>query len=273
MGTQETEVEGTTPDNTEESATLSPAEEKAITAGWVPESEWQGEAGEWVSAKDFNFRGELMGRISEQSSIIKHLESKVSTRDEAIDDLQNLQTKITEKAYKDAMRDLKQKKVEALDLADNHKVVQIDEEISELKANKPAEQPTQQRQVAPETPKEVLDWLEAPKNQWYNKDEVMRSMADGISNNILKNSPNITPAALLQKLDQTIRQELPHKFKGQSSVDEGGSQLTSNQTRGSKQPTFADLSEEQQQVAKRFASIGVMTKKEYIAELVAAGEL
>jgi len=260
--------------DSEEKVSLTPAEVKASEAGWVPEADWKGEPDEWVRASDFNIRGELMHRISEQSSIIKHLESKVVTRDTAIDDLQELQTKISDKAYKDAMRDLKAKKVQALDDDDSVKVVQLDDEISELQANKPtaASKPNKQP-PAHETPKEVTDWLEAPRNQWYAKDTLLRSIADGISKSIMDKSPNITPTALLAELDKTIRKELPHKFTPPTGVDGGDSEYNNTQHRQPKLPAFSALSEEQQAAGKRFAALGLMTKKEYIEELAKTGDI
>ena len=63
--------------NAEEEVTVAPAEGKARKNGWLPEDDWHGEAGDWVDYKEFNLRGELMGRINEQSSIISYLIGKV----------------------------------------------------------------------------------------------------------------------------------------------------------------------------------------------------
>lgn len=261
----------------QEEVKLSPSQQKAANDGWVPEDKWQGDPADWVDHKEFNLRGELMGRINEQSSIINHLQKKVSTRDKALSDMADLQTKIADKAFKDAMQTLKQQKISALEDDDHAAVVEIDEQIDALKENKPkpaqeeAQEQAPQPQTADNTPKEIIDWLSKPTNQWYHKDSTLKMIANGIAADIKTKNPNISPTDLINRMESTLRKELPHRFGRPADVDAGGDYTQSNNT--TKKHTWKDLSEDQKRAGDRFEKIGLMTRKEYIDSLEQAGDL
>lgn len=258
-----------------EEVTATPAEDKARKNGWLPEADWHGSAEDWVDFKDFNLRGEFMGRIQEQSSIINHLTNKVADRDTALQEMAELQAKISEREYKKALSDLLSQKKEALAEDNYDKVVDIDEEISEIKAAKPTVQEVvEEVEQNEEIPKEIVDWLSKPEQSWYHTDKVLRMMAEGFAVGLQQENPNIPPLQLIEQVDKKIRAEMPHKFNAEAGVDTGG-EYTANPTRrgnGSK-PTFADLDEEQKTVCRRFERLGTLTRAKYIQSLVDIGEL
>ena len=259
----------------EEAPQMTASEEKARASGWVPENEWKGDADQWVDAKEYNFRGELMDRISEQSSILNNLKGQIDERDKTIKDMVSMQSKIADREYKRALNDLKKAKAIAIEEGEGEKVVEIDEEIDALEEKRAEIEQPAEAPVAPNTPPEVVSWLQDPKNQWYNRDPFLKSVADAYAANILREHPNLTPTDVLSRMESAIKKELPHKFNGGAapSVDDGGGDATNRTRSNQRTPRFADLDEEQQAVAKRFEKLGVMTKQEYIDELVAQGEL
>lgn len=255
-------------------ATIAPAEEKARKNGWLPEADWHGDSGDWVDYKDFNLRGEFMGRIQEQSSIINHLTNKVADRDTALQEMAELHAKTSEREYKKALSDLLNQKKEALADDNYDKVVDIDEEISEIKAAKPVPQTEEVVQQDAEIPKEIVEWLSKPEQSWYHTDNVLRMMAEGFAVGLQQENPNIPPLQLIEQVNKKIRAEMPHKFNTEAGVDTGG-EYTANPNRkgtGSKR-TFADLDDEQKAVCKRLERLGTLTRAKYIQSLVDIGEL
>ena len=257
----------------EQAPEVTPAMQKAIDDGWRPQEDWKGDPGDWVDFKEFNLRGELMTRIKEQSGVINSLNHKIDERDKTLEDMVEMQAKIAEREYNKAMNDLKRQKKEALENDDYDGVVNLDEEIADLKANKPEPEATQQQQPGDEMPPEITAWLNDPKNAWYHSDPVMRAMADGLAVDM----QDIPPAQMLKRVEETLRRELPHKFKGQQApdVDDGGD-FVGDPNRGgkSKKPTERDLTDEQRRVGERYVRvIKDYTMENYIDSLIEAGEL
>ena len=255
---------------------FSPAEAKARKGGWSPQEGWRGAEEDWVDFKEFNLRGELMGRINEQSGVINHLQNKVGDRDKAINDMAALQSQISEREYKKALKDLQGQKKELMEDNDFDGVINIDDEIADLKAAKPAPVEAIDEQPAANTvPQEIVDWLADPEQSWYHTNATLRGMAEGIAGVIQGDNPNISPSELIKKVNTNIRKEAPQHFQNSNSaVDTGGEFNGNSQTRGKGGiPGWNSLTEEQKAVANRFERVGAMTKKEYITSLVELGEL
>ena len=255
----------------------SPDEAKARESGWSPLEEWRGDEADWVTAERFNDRGEFMSRIAEQSSIIAHLTNKVEDRDTAMQDVLKLQEKMADRAYTEALKTLKDQKKEALESDDYDAIVNIDEEMNELKEHKPKpiEAETKPEVKAAEVPKEIVDWLSAPAQSWYHNDAFLRGTSEGIAGVLQAENPNISPTDLIRRVDATMREKLPQYFKSNSAdVDTGGEFNGQKGTRsGGRTPTFSQLDEEQQAVCRRFEKTGTMSRKDYIKSLVELGEL
>ncbi len=255
---------------------LTPAEEKASKNGWRPEEDWKGDPDDWVPAKEFNFRGELMGRIAEQSSILNNFKNQIAERDSVIKDMSDLQGKISEREYKKALKTLQEQKAEAIDTGEGEAVVQLDDEIDDLKARRPAPDQQGDKPRKDDTPSEVVEWLQQSQNKWYVQDPFLKSVADGIAKTIINDNPNISPSLMLSQMDEKMRKELPHRFVDNPSPVNDLS--PDDVTKGGKPPgerkrTFRDLNEIQQEICRRFEKLGVMTRKEYIDELVAQGDI
>ena len=254
---------------------MSPAEQRARDDGWRPQEDWKGDPGDWVDFKEFNLRGELMNRIKEQSGVINSLNHKIEERDQTLEDMVEMQSKIAKREYDKAMADLKKQKAEALENDDYEGVVNLDEEIADLKANQPKveSKPKKAEQQEDGLPPEIEAWLNDPKNSWYHSDTVMRAMADGIAVDLQQQG--VPPAQMLKQVEETLRRELPHKFKGQRTpdVDDGG-EYTGDRGSRDKKPTVRDLTDEQRRVGERYVRvIKDYTMEKYIDSLIEAGEL
>lgn len=250
-----------------------PAMDKATKDGWRPEAEYEGDPTNWVDYREFNVRGELMSRIQDQSGALAHNKSEIGELRQVVEDLKEMQSKATEHEFKRIVKLLKQQKADAISESDGEAVAEIEQQIETL---------TEQHEVAmlepdievldeePETvvPPEIQAWLARPENQWYNSDMRMQAYANSVAAELAQAQPGITPAEVLRQMDAEVRKEMPHKFK-HSKVGTGDSLNRNNSTtRG-----LADLTDEEQAVAKRFVKQGVFKNVgEYIEQLDAIGE-
>ena len=252
-----------------------PAQQKALDGGWTDLDSWHGDPEEWVDYKEFNFRGELMGALSEKSSIIANQKRQIDENTKVITDLAELQRRTAEREYKKALKDLTAQKAEAVTEGDGERVVELDEAIDGLKTE--AEEAIAEPKATPTTPSqqpEIATWLSQPENQWYNQDPFLKSVAEGIAKTIMQNNPQTPVQSMLDQMTAKMKLELPHKFKSNvNSVDSGDGDITGATTRKGKKPKFGDLTQEQQDVARLFVKQGVMTQEEYIEDLVALGDI
>ena len=112
--------------------TPSSHETRAMSGGWRPEHAWEGNEDDWVNAKDFNFRGELMARITKQGRTIGTVEAQLTQAREMI----AASDRVTQKLIKDAVdqtrRDLRKQKRAAQEDDDHLRVEQIEDELDEL---------------------------------------------------------------------------------------------------------------------------------------------
>lgn len=262
----------------EENLTVS-IEDRASEKGWVPKEEWEGDPDQWRPAKEFIDRGELMDRISSQSRQLDKYNSKIEDLEKSLTILAEHNKKIAKQEYEKAIKDLKTKKAEALQYGDHDTVVEIDEQMDELKESKKeidkAEE-TQPKSKNEGPHPDVVQWMES--NSWYNNNLVLQGAADAIAKQYLSSNPSSAdnPKEVLDYVSREIRKEFPDKFSTKrrpSGTADPASTGTAEKGKGKTKYTVKHLSPEQRNVAKKFASTGVMTEQDYVDQLVELGEL
>lgn len=255
--------------------TNDPRMERAIADGWTPREEWEGDPAQWVDFQEFNVRGELMGRIKEQSSILNQNKRQMEDMQKAIGDLVSMNDKMAEREYTKIMKNLRKAKAEAIEIGDGEKVAAIEEDIDNLKEQRQKHEkapPNVSKQPNQQDNPEVTAWLAKKENQWFNTDRAMRDAATGIAQAILKDDQNLSPGVVLERMTSEMKELMPHKFKTNpisGGGDQDGGKPAKGRTRGRK---LSDLSEDEQAAAKRFARIGVMSIDDYIKKLDELGE-
>lgn len=260
-------------------AGLSDAELKASEKGWVPETEWEGDPDQWRPAREFLDRGELMDRISSQTRQLNQYNNDISELKDSLSALTEHNKKIAEQEYKKAMQDLKSRKADALDLGDHSTVVEIDEQMSDLKESKKniEVEETKPQQNSQQPHPEVEAWM--GNNSWYNTDIVLQGAADAIAKQYMSSNPGSesNPGVVLEHVAATIKQEFPERFgqtKRRPAATTEPSNNGSTTAKGKKMKyTTAHLTPEQKQIAKSFAKTGVMTEQEYVNQLAEMGEI
>ncbi len=201
-------VETETPDTEEltdqsvESVKQTPAEIKASQDGWCSKDQWRGDPDDWVSAKKFNERGEMMGKIHSLNRRLDERSTEFDTR------LAN-QKKLHEAQMKITIADLESKRDDAIDDANREKANKLQTQIDEVKSQQfEAEPPV----VEPKNDQSVLEewnknnsWIadpDSPKagyaimrfNTHQAKGLDFQSAITAMEADVAKQFPDINPA-------------------------------------------------------------------------------
>lgn len=255
-----------------------PIEDKAMDKGWRPEDEWTGEADAWRPAKEFLDRGELMDRISDQTRQLRGQKDELETVKVALKEMGTHNSKIAEKEYDKAMLDLKSLKVQAMEIDDYEQIVEVDEQIQELKQAK--KEVVAAPEAAPqESHPEIESWM--AENQWYGRDVIMRGAADSISQEYMNMNPGSrdNPKDVLQYVEKVMREEFPHKFgdkptqrRRPAATSEVGEPMA--RSSGKAKYTARDMNGMQKKICRTFIEAGAFkTEQDYVDQLVDLGEI
>lgn len=287
-------------DESESEPELSPSEEKAVANGWMPKEDWEkagNDPDDWVDARTFNMRGDLLGKVYKERGARQQLQSQVQELQKVIYQLGEHNAKLAQKEISEATRTLRAQRSEAERDEDYQTVAEIDEKLDQLTEAKgqlkeyAAQQPDdKQQQKVPQGLQNFLiegrqafaDW--ANENSWFNQDRVMQAAARSIADEVFNENidadgnPGITPEALLSRVKMRIKQEFPHKFKQQrrsAVVNEPGSGDGKSRTRGTKgKYSERDLSAEQRKMFRAMKQVGTpISASEYARQLAELGEL
>lgn len=236
-----------------EQTQVDPVEEQARAQGWVPEDEYTG-TGKWRSAQEFVDRGELFGKIESQNKELKAIR-------ETLAQFKDHHSKVQEAAYKKAIADLKAKKKEALVEGDADLVIEVDEQLHEVK---------QQQQRAQQEPAQQVPQMEHPefvafksKNGWYESNKAMRGWADG--RGIELQEQGKSPSEILGIISREVREEFKSKFENPNRQRAGAVEGITQ--RGRAAADHIELSADQRTAMNKFVKAGLMTEKEYMDEL------
>jgi hypothetical protein len=263
-------------------------EQRAAANGHVSKEEWieQGkDPNEWLDAKTFNIRGELLGKIIHQNKQLSSYDKKIKDLTKALKTLGEHNKKIQEIEYKKALAELKRNKVDALQSDDHEAIVEIDEQINELKQAKKEVDDSPEDIVEDDTsadtsqeggiPIEIMEYLDNPANAWYHTNAAMRYAADGHATVLRKENPNLTPAELVKKVDEFVKEQFPDRFgikkAAVSKVGVGNPSTTKNRGANSKY-TIRDLDEDTQHIVRTLVRSGTFESEQaYVDQLEKIG--
>jgi hypothetical protein len=123
-------------------------EERAAQTGWRPEHLFDGDPDVWVDAREFNVRGELMGKIQGMGRKLSGYEKEIADLREVQKKHSDMTKSMVESTYKKALADIKRDKREAMELGDYDAVDDLDEraeairgkskELEDMEATAPA---------------------------------------------------------------------------------------------------------------------------------------
>ncbi len=231
-----------------------PAEQEAISMGWNPEGV---EGKRNISAEEFVERKSLFDRIHK-------LERQTKTSDKVITALKKYNEQISEKAYERALTELKQQKYQALEEGDTTRVIELDDEIEKVRAEKPQpieEEVSAQEAYAPE------EWNRgftefASQNVWYGRRPDMTQTADRLGAEFKEQNPDVSPEELFTYVKSEITSQFKDFFEEKpiSKVDSG----TRRSKATAQKKSIKDIPEEDREIALTLIRTGTISEEEYL---------
>lgn len=245
----------------EKEVKVSPTETSARESGWVPKEDWikQGKDPEaWRSAREFLERGEFFEEIHR----LKDNNKKTGAAFKA---LVEHHKKVYETAVKEAIAKLKAEKKEALENHELDRVYEIDEELDRVREKK-MDLPELEVPDEPVGPTPTFKkWHRV--NSWYelSGDDEASRFADMAGLKYRQKHPEAPEADFLEHVEAQVARRFPEVFdnpnsKRVSEVNPRGNHK--NDDEGN-----FKLSPEEERACKMFVDQGVMTRKEYIADI------
>lgn len=234
-------------------------EAKARTMGWRPKEEYSGDTSNWVDAEEFVGRAPLYEGLSKQGKKIKQMERQLNA-------MMEHNKQIHERNKQAQIEELESQKREALDEQDHNKVIEVDRKIRETE-QEPA--PDVNQGINPA----FVDWVE--DNEWYTDNPDLAAIADRRGELLYQQNPNRPVEEIYKEVGEYIRGTYI-KEESTAPPPDGGSRQTRKASAKDTSPAAleAKLTEEQRKMMNEYVNdLELMTKEEYIEQLVAAGTI
>jgi len=202
LGGDQDQQEGAEQEATQEEqqneAQLSPDQERAIGDGWTDKEEWENRGNDpddWVSAKKFNERGNMIGQI-------KSLQSRSDRQQQDFDRRLNSLNKLHDAQQKQTISDLEGKRTQAVQDADVDEVNRIQGQIDEVRSSADPESD----QDAGGKPAAMVDWEK--NNAWINERSPKASYAKDSWNHYISQGLTDT-SEILAAVDADVAKAFP----------------------------------------------------------------
>lgn len=262
-------------DNTGPSPEALAAQTEARKFGWTPKEEFKGDETQWKTAEEFLQRGkEINGFLRKDLERIQGknltLEQELREVRKAVEEFKGFHAETAERAYKKALKDLQDKKKEAIVLGDGEAVIEVENQIDELKESR-----VKQEVTSTEATKEVPDAIYQEQfiawqseNPWFNEDKALRAAASGFADEVKYENPNLKGKAFLEAVSEKVKGAFPDRFdesprEKHPSVE--GNSGGGNRS-GSNKKSYADLPSDAKAACDKFVKQGLITKEQYIID-------
>lgn len=174
----------------------------------TPERDYESEATEMGWKKDYDGPGKIDAKeYVERKPFfdeLKKLRRKTKDLEEAIRFSEEKSNRLLEQQRADLLKQLKEEKIKAVEEGDAKKVVELDDNIDQIRQFQPPRQNST-------PPPELVVWKE--KNEWYEDDEDMQVWADAKAHRIRANRPELTFEQILTELSKEVKKAFPDRFK------------------------------------------------------------
>ena len=253
-----------------EQSHYSAAEDKARAGGWVSKGEWveQGNDEEdHRSAREFNERGELFRKISNQSKALKQTKETLNT-------LAAHHQKVAEYERDKVLGELKQQKIAALQDDDHARVVDIDEEIQNVKSSTiDVPQVDNSDPDVADAELAAQEWVS--RNQWYETNPVLQKEANMAMAGYRAVNTDATPDEIFDYASKQVRKTNPEHFRSNDTASSkvSGGRTGGGQGGGKTMPSMSDLDFDTQKTVKSMCAMTDMSEQKYIEELVKTGAI
>ena len=243
-------------------------EVKAKESGWMPEEEWKAagkDVSKWRPAKEYVDRGELLSEI-------ERIKQELKQTTGALGSLKQHHLRVRDSAYQEAYKTLKKEMEAAKRNEDVTKVMDLKDEMEELKKKETAEKAELNKVPSgPSIAPEFVEWHS--QNAWYklNGKDAMSvyaaSQADDFVREKLDRGEKYSNKDVYEFVDKRMREEFPEKFRNAKreeapKVEGGGGE--GRPSKGTSRVTLTDLEEK---ICRDLVKTGVMTREQYIKDL------
>lgn len=239
-------------------------EEQARSKGWRPQSEWTGDADDWVPAKEFVGRQSLFDKIH---SLKQDLHMTRKAHEQELGNIRKYIAQMSDMEYKRAIADLKAQRRVALREGEIDQAEDIQDQVREMETNR--EKAKREMEASPQSQQphpDVVAWRE--QNPWFDTDAELRDEAESIGTGYALKHPNEQPRKILEYVTERLKKLYPEKF-GQkpaptaSKVESGGGGRSTGGASGGKTTALGwnDLTEDQRRIGQTVIKSGVLNDK------------
>lgn len=252
------------------------AEEQARSNGWLPQEEYQGDPENWVGATEFNKRGELLGTIIKEQRKNKKMAREITELKDSMRELGEHNKKIAKIEREKAKRDLLEIKERALEEGDSKTVVDIDDQLLDIKVQeKEADEAADTPPAQPAAPEELIEWAE--DNPTIANNPLLSKVFEAQLASLVSENPSLRndPAEALRQATELIEEEFPEKFETQGTRKTRQAVMGKTGKSGDNSTVSGkSLSAEQRTTVRKMIDSGApITEDEYAQQLADIGEL
>ena len=247
------------------SADESTEEEKleAARRGWKEDG--VDKHGEHRTAKEFLERGNEISRIMQ-------LERQLEQTRETVDLMKQHTENVAKNAYERAIEDFKKQKLEAAEIGDTQKMLEIDEQMEKMEKPRPVPEinteglTTEQINLAEAYKK--ADESFKTENEWYGTNRVMTAFAQQEGASYAKRVKDTTgnvphPDDVFNYVRGEIAKEFPDYKKPIQRVTSTQNRSVS---RGAKKKGWNDVDDAAREIGKKLISRGAITEEKYLKD-------
>lgn len=210
-------------------ATISEAREQ----GWVPLAEWRGDEAEWSDAETFVRRGKqinpiLRKTLARKDAEIARLQAEMTEQGATVKEIREYLKKVEDNAMKNALRQLKEQRREALANGDALAAEDLRDQMDELE-KAPSSIPEVKAPAAanPAVHPDVSEWMS--ENPWFDdrKNPEMVEYANGaamaLQDRELKKpqADRLTPKEVLAEVAKKTRKVFAKEFEAMDEPPAG----------------------------------------------------
>lgn len=246
-------------DKPEAATELSATEQRALEMGWRPKEEFEGNEEDFIDATEFVRRKPLFEKIDNVGKELRETKK-------ALKALQAHHEKVKEAEFQHALKSLREEKKVALEAGDADRLIEIDDQIADAKAQEVVNRNRQVQEAAVPHPN-FIQW--AARNPWYRTNAELTVVADQIGTAYAASNPTLSPDDVLKYVEQRVKKLYPENFsnpnKTRPSAVEGGTSTPSKKP--ADDISNYPLTDDERRVMMTFVRQGIMTKEQYINDL------
>ena len=202
-------------------------EEQARAANWAPRSQWRGDPDKWQPPDKFLESIERSapfwkGQNERTKQKLAEVEARQHVTETALHQLVETQSQTLKNALAQQLRTLKIQHAEAISAGETVKAVELSEQIDEARERLRAPAAPVQQQQTNQVDSATMNYYQSewlPRNSWFNDNPEATQYANALSDKLFREK-GYTRIALLEKVEEQMRKDMPALYGQRSAVVE-----------------------------------------------------